>query len=103
MRCSKAATQLQLYIDNQLTMEQVRTLEAHLAQCVSCRNEFYLLEEVSSSLHDLNSVVEPANLTMDIMQRVAQHPRRQPTRATRRYSLLRPSLPELLALSLIHI
>src|SRR5207249_3242773 len=46
-------------------------------------------------------VVEPANLTMDIMRRVALHPRRQPSRANGRYSLLRPSVPELLAVVLL--
>src|SRR5947209_4940405 len=93
MRCSVANKQLQLYIDKQLTMQQVRMLEVHLAVCTICQEELLLLEEVAGSLRDLQPVAEPANLTMQIMQRVAMTPQRR----NQSYSLLRPSLLELLA------
>ena len=62
MRCSEATRHLQLYIDSQLTLDQVRALEAHLARCAACRNEWLLLEEVASTLGDLKPVAEPADL-----------------------------------------
>ena len=53
MRCHDARKQLQLYIDNQLTMNQVRELEGHIAQCDACNRELYLLEEITFSLRQL--------------------------------------------------
>ena len=94
MRCSQATRHLQLYIDSQLTLDQVRALEAHLALCPACHNECLFLEEVTSTLGALNSVAEPADLTVHIMHRVARSPQQ---RNNKRYSLLRPSLLEWLA------
>ena len=93
MRCHDARKQLQLYIDNQLTMNQVRELEGHIAQCDACSRELSFLEEVTSSLRQLQSVAEPADMTMLIMQRVANSPQRH---TDGRFSLWRPSLAELL-------
>ena len=92
MRCPEANSQLQLYIDNRLSMYQVRELERHIAQCVACQQQLYLLEEVTSALRELPPVVEPINMTMLIMQRVAMSSRRQ---SDNQFSLLRPSLAEL--------
>jgi len=93
MRCHDARKQLQLYIDNQLTMNQVRELEGHIAQCDACSRELSFLEEVTSSLRQLQLVAEPADMTMLIMQRVAISPQRY---TDRQFSLWRPSLAELL-------
>ena len=58
MRCHDARKQLQLYIDNQLTMNQVRELEGHIAQCGACSRELSYLEEITSSLRQLQLVDE---------------------------------------------
>jgi len=101
MRCAEAVHQLQLYIDNQLTVKQTRTLEAHVAGCAACQRELALLEEVAQSVHHLKYVAEPEDLAAHIMQRVALDSRR---RSTPRFSLLRLSLLELLtAISLATI
>lgn len=92
MRCPEANSQLQLYIDNRLSMYQVRELERHIAQCAACQQQLYLLEEVTSALRELPPVVEPIDMTMLIMQRVALSSRRQ---SDNQFSLLRPSLAEL--------
>src|SRR5436309_2619104 len=97
MRGLEATRHLQLYIDSQLTLDQVRALEAHLARCAACRNEWLLLEEVASTLGDLKPVAEPADLTLHIMQRVATSSQRN----NKSYSLLRPSLMEWLAVILL--
>lgn len=95
MRCSDAARQLQLYIDHRLPLKQIRLLEAHIAECATCRHELVLLQEVATSLRAMQPVAEPADLTVRIMQRVAAHPRR---RREGRYSLLRLSLIETLVI-----
>ena len=97
MRCSAASKQLQLYIDKQLTVQQVRQLETHLTTCRTCQEDLLLLEKVASSLRELPPVAEPANLTIQIMQRVAMTPQKP----RERYSLLRPSLLEALAVVLL--
>ncbi len=98
MRCSEASRLLQLSIDMRLNMDQVRRLEEHLTRCPGCRNELYLLEEVGASLRGLTPVVEPVQLTANIMQLVAMTPQR---RSRKQYSLLRPSLAELLVVVLL--
>ena len=47
MHCQEAGQQLQLYIDERLTLEQVRNLEAHVARCAACREELATLEGIS--------------------------------------------------------
>ena len=94
MRCSDATRQLQFYIDHRLPLQSMRALEAHIASCTTCHRELMLLEEVTTSLRTMQPIVEPADLTVRIMQRVAEHPRRQRKGG---YSLLRPSFMEMLA------
>jgi predicted anti-sigma-YlaC factor YlaD len=112
MRCAKAAEQLQLYIDKQLTLDQVRTLEAHLATCAACREELFLLETIESALQNIEFVAEPADLTQNIMRRVAliaQRGEEVPAKSARESTtvkefasmLFRPSLAELLAAGLL--
>lgn len=98
MRCREAAHQLQLYLDNQLTIEQARALEAHVATCAACLEELSLLEEVTQNLHQIKVITEPDDLNEQIMQRVAMTAQR--TNAPR-FSLLRPSLAEILVAVLL--
>jgi anti-sigma factor RsiW len=98
MRCVDAAYYLQLYVDHRLTMEQMRTLEAHVTSCTSCQADLALLEEVAQGARTLKLVVEPEDLTARIMQRVAMI---SPQRAKSRFSPLRLSLTELLAAILL--
>lgn len=94
MRCSEASKQIQLYLDNRLSLKQVRELEAHMAECVSCQRELSVLENVVGSLQGFGMVAEPANLTVAIMQRVAVSTQQYDTRT---FKLWRPSLRELIA------
>ncbi len=98
MRCGEAANHLQLYIDHRLTVERVHMLEAHIAQCASCRYELSLLEGVAVSLRDIAPVVVPEDLTLRIMRQVAIMPQRKRERT---FVVLRPSLPELIAVVLL--
>ncbi len=107
MRCADASRQLQLYIDSRLTLAQMRVLEAHIATCAACQREFWVLEEVSTSFRTLTTVAEPEDLTTRILQQVAITPQQQRRKSLfsrkkeRVYSLLRPSLPEVIAVVLL--
>jgi predicted anti-sigma-YlaC factor YlaD len=98
MRCVDAAYYLQLYVDHRLTVEQMRTLETHIARCATCRAELALLEEVAQGIQSLKLVAEPEDLAARIMQRVIMA---SPRRRAPQFSLLRLSLPELLAAILL--
>ncbi len=99
MRCTTAGKQLQLYSDGQLPLDAVRSLELHLADCASCREELRMLEMVARDLDASALVIEPENLHAQIMQRVAQAAETQP--AHKSFSPWRPSLVELLAAVLL--
>jgi anti-sigma factor RsiW len=94
MHCKEASKLIHLYIDSHLTLDQTRALEAHIAACAACHAELNFLEDVVDELHDFKLVAEPEDLTAQIMQRVAMAPRRS---SAPKFSLLRPSLPEILA------
>lgn len=98
MRCSHAARQLQLYIDYRLPLEQMRQVEAHVATCEDCQEELRLLEEVAASLHTIRPVVEPPDLTTNIMRRVALSAQ---SKKEKTYQLLRPTFIELLLILLL--
>jgi len=95
MRCKEASQQLQLYLDNRLTIQQVRTLEAHLASCNACLEELTIFEMVVNELETFKVVVEPEDLNVKIMRRVAMAASQQDTSPSR-FSLWRPSLLEIL-------
>lgn len=101
MRCTKAAYQLQLYIDHQLTFRQTRVLESHIASCPACRAELNFLEGVSCGLNSLKMVAEPANMHEQIMQKVALTTARKQQllreKQATTFKLFRPSLSEILA------
>ena len=120
MHCEQATKKIHLYIDNRLSLHELRALETHLASCTCCRQELHLLEEVSNALTDVAPVMEPLDLTANIMQLVAQdvelreqyiqqkHIRRQQKVqhnlllfARQSYTLFRLSLQELLAVLLL--
>ncbi len=95
MRCSVASRLLQLYIDRQLTLDQMRMLENHIVTCTSCEKDLYLLEVIVQDLRAIEMVREPSDLTINIMQRVALSVQQEQEPS---YALLRPSLAELLVI-----
>lgn len=102
MRCTKAAWQLQLYLDQQLSLAEIRALEAHLSTCPACRAELYALEEVTRTLSTMEQVIEPADLATNIMQRVALDVQKKEQKVHEApFVPFRPSLQELLAVVLL--
>jgi predicted anti-sigma-YlaC factor YlaD len=95
MRCKEASQQLQLYLDNRLTIQQARTLEAHLASCNACLAELSIFEAVVNDLESFKVVAEPDDLNAKIMRRVAIAASQSHTSPSR-FSLWHPSLLEIL-------
>ena len=62
MRCKEASQQMQHYLDNRLTIQQIRTLEAHLASCDACLEELTIFETVVKDLETFKVVAEPDDL-----------------------------------------
>jgi predicted anti-sigma-YlaC factor YlaD len=91
MHCAKASRLLQLYLDGYLSSEQLRALELHLSGCSTCQQELFVLQRIEQSLRDFGTVVEPPDLTVNIMRRVAATPQME----SPRFILLRPSLTEI--------
>lgn len=101
MRCTKAAEQLQLYVDKRLPLEKMRLLELHLSQCDSCQQAFLCFEQIDQTLRTMEMVAEPADLTSRIMQRVAHSVQQKEVLAQKpltsevhSYALFQPSLAE---------
>src|SRR5215467_6625734 len=95
MRCKEASQQLQLYLDNRLTIHQARALESHLSTCDTCREDLAIFDSVINDLGSFKIVVEPDDLHAAIMRRVALAASQQHA-APSRFSLWRPSLLEIL-------
>src|SRR5689334_15067682 len=95
MRCKEATKQLQLYLDNRLTIDQTRALEAHVANCAACLEEMTILEEVIYNLQTFKAVAEPDDLNAQIMLRVAIAASQRKMSASH-FSLWRPTLLEIL-------
>ncbi len=95
MRCKEATKQLQLFLDNRLTIDQTRALEAHVANCAACLEELTILEEAISNLQTFKVVAEPDDLNAQIMRRVAIAASQRKMPASR-FSLWRPTLLEIL-------
>ena len=59
MNCLKVEEQFSAYLDDELDYQAVRTFEAHLSACDSCRREFILFRESLDLLHRLPQI-EPS-------------------------------------------
>jgi predicted anti-sigma-YlaC factor YlaD len=103
MHCFKATQLLQLYVDKQLSLDQIRSLEAHLFSCSVCRQELRLLEEVTSALTNEEPVYEPTDLTSNVMWRIAksEEEKRSALLAQPKSVSFRPSLLEVLTAVLL--
>jgi hypothetical protein len=100
MRCKEAARQIQLYLDNRLTLDQARTLEAHIATCGACLEDLKIFEEVVYNLQTFKVVAEPDDLNAQIMNRVATAASQRDMPSSR-YSLWRPTLLEILVAAIL--
>lgn len=67
------------YIEGELTAEQMRELEAHIAECEECRREFDELKALKGAIHSAREEV-PEGLHERIMSAVKSEPKKKPAR-----------------------
>ena len=73
MNCTIARKLLQLYLDNALDEVEARTVEHHVAECISCRGHFLSLERLVLAIESLPRVAAPADTYQHIMVAVTKH------------------------------
>jgi predicted anti-sigma-YlaC factor YlaD len=84
MQCSEISEWMSLYLDGLLGQEQAAQLQAHLAQCEACREEWEAMRSLSSLLK-----TEPMAIPApDFAARVAQRVHQREARRRRLYSSL---------------
>ena len=74
MHCLDVQVELQTYVDGDLSPERAVLLERHLASCDSCHAKLTSLQAVVTALETWPLVVEPADLTAQVMARVRSRP-----------------------------
>jgi hypothetical protein len=95
MRCDHVIELFTRYRDGDLDAATRREVEAHLAACAHCRDEFASLDAVCASLRELRPEPAPATLVSDVRARLAARPERP------RAVLLRWALPAAAAAALV--
>ena len=71
MNCLKAEEQFSAYIEDELDYQAVRTFEAHLNACESCRREFTLFRESLDLLHQLPQIEPSTEFNAALKTRLA--------------------------------
>jgi predicted anti-sigma-YlaC factor YlaD len=74
MRCRDVHTELEAYVDGELSPERSTLWEAHLASCRACQAELARLQAVAAALETWPLVMEPAQFTAQVMARVRPRP-----------------------------
>lgn len=82
MDCKEVNNLITEYLDDELSMEQRKAMEAHLADCASCRREIDDHRSIQAALRDIGreSVSAPAGFTGKVMaelERETVKPRRR--------------------------
>ena len=85
------------YLDDELDPRERASLEAHLADCDSCRTDLAELRAVVARAQGLTDTAPAADLWPGVEARIAPPAMRRPTLATRRFAF---TLPQLVAASL---
>jgi anti-sigma factor RsiW len=96
MKCARASTWIQLYLDDRLSQERAGELQRHLGACAACREELTSLLSLRQSIiaTDLTphqtpeGAAEPADLTDAIVRRIAAYETRKALEAEERRAAL---------------
>lgn len=71
MRCEEIQNQLSAYLEDELEPAQRHNIEAHVEECVRCRQELALLRRTVSALQALEEIEVPPRLTAAIQTGVS--------------------------------
>lgn len=70
MKCNECIEILSAYLDGQLSEEEVKVVEAHLAECKLCQKTLNHLKLIISGLHNSEEVEVPEPFHQDLMERL---------------------------------
>jgi predicted anti-sigma-YlaC factor YlaD len=79
MECDTCREQMSLWIDNQLTQDEVRNIEAHTAACSTCRAALGALQQVDRLLASVPMASPALGFTTRFQARLAARRRRRRT------------------------
>lgn len=71
MRCEEVQDQLSAYLEHDLEPVARRNIEAHVEECIRCRQELTLLRQTVSALQSLEEIEVPPRLTAAIQTGVS--------------------------------
>jgi mycothiol system anti-sigma-R factor len=75
MSCIEVAARLHLYLDRELTVEEVVTVQQHLSECPSCECRFHFNSGLKRLIHERCTIERaPAHLREAVL-RLARLPR----------------------------
>lgn len=78
MNCMETVARLHLYIDRELSVEEVSIVQGHLADCPTCECRFHFDMRLKRLLHDRCTIERaPAHLRAEVM-RIAHTPVGEP-------------------------
>jgi anti-sigma factor RsiW len=79
MKCDTYQEQMSLWIDNQLTQEEIRQLEGHTATCLACRASLDALRRVDRLFTSVSMISPAPGFTARFQTRLVAHRRRRRT------------------------
>ena len=69
MSCIEAAARLHLYLDRELTIEEVVTVQQHLSDCPSCECRFHFNSRLKRLIHERCTIERaPAHLREAVLR-----------------------------------
>mgnify|MGYP000987956680 CR=1 FL=1 len=66
MNCKEVQENLSLYLDQELSEEEMSAVKSHLVNCLACREELASLRETVSLLSSLEEVIPPASFRREL-------------------------------------
>ena len=82
LTCEQVREQISLYIDHELTDDELQTFEQHLSTCEQCRQEVDLLKSIVRECNEIEEVELPDDFKQQLHQKLVQTG--QDTRQTKR-------------------
>ncbi|MHC1746963.1 MAG: anti-sigma factor [Cellulosilyticaceae bacterium] len=80
MNCETCLSKMSLYIDQDLSQEEVKLMEEHIAICPSCKEEYEVLKMMISQLGEIEDEPLPEGFHINLMDKINAIPLSTPTK-----------------------
>ncbi|HLI90501.1 MAG TPA: zf-HC2 domain-containing protein [Ktedonobacteraceae bacterium] len=74
LNCVEATARLHLYIDRELTAEEVEVVQQHLADCPSCECRFHFDMRIKRLIHERCTIAHAPEHLREAVMRIARAP-----------------------------